>query len=73
MRRVQCQEPKTSSKRFNSQGRRNTLPIWVYNLAENGLMYVADVNEIEWKWGRNRRGKEKKEETRMWDREEERS
>ena len=29
--RVQCQ--KQGSKRFDSQGRRNTLPIWVYNLS----------------------------------------
>ena len=33
MHECNAESPKQGSKRFNSQGRRNTLPIWVYNLS----------------------------------------
>ena len=33
MREYNAESPKQDSKRFNSQGRRNSLPIWVYNLS----------------------------------------
>ena len=36
MREYNAERLKQDSKRFNSQGRRNTLPIWVYNLSMTG-------------------------------------
>ena len=33
MRKCNAESQKQDSKRFNSQGRRNSLPIWVYNLS----------------------------------------
>ena len=36
MREYNPERLKQDSKRFNSQGRRNTLPIWVYNLSMTG-------------------------------------
>ena len=32
---MHAESPKQGSKRFNSQGRRNSLPIWVHNLSMN--------------------------------------
>ena len=33
LREYNAESPKQCSKRFNSQGRRNTFPIWLYNLS----------------------------------------
>ena len=41
MRECNAESPKHDSKRFNSQGRRNTLPIWVYNLS---MAYAIGYN-----------------------------
>ena len=41
MREYIAESPKLDSKRFNSQGRLNSLPIWVYNLS---MMLVNKVH-----------------------------
>ena len=45
MREYNAESPKQDSERFNSQGRRNTLPIWVYNLSMVGKNHFYQ-NEI---------------------------
>ena len=41
-----AESPKQGSKRFNSQVRRNTLPIWVYNLSMR-ITYLSPLRPAE--------------------------
>ena len=41
MHEYNAESPKEGSKRLNSQGRQNTLPIWVYNLS---MVQIQDSN-----------------------------
>ena len=44
MRECNDESPKQGSKRFNSQGRQNTLPIWVHNLSMTSTIEIATRN-----------------------------
>ena len=41
MREYNAERPKQDSKRFNSHGRRNTLPMWVYCLSMVWVLHVS--------------------------------
>ena len=49
MREYNARSPKQDSKRFNSHGRQNTLPIWVYYLSMILLQEWGTSAQLIWK------------------------